>query len=179
MYWGKKINNLWILLKKSLTLWLFPVFIVSLFVKPFTISAEYIYWLAVLYIFIVLINYLKKNIVLFLFSRLLLIFLSLIVFTNNVINFKELILNMIILFLCVIGLHIFFFFLYNRKNKSFILNFYKINCFIEMIFAVSLLFCGIKSFVTLNILFFAMCDIIYKILILSVILNLNKRFFLS
>ena len=173
---GEKINNLWILLKRSLTLWLFPVFIVSLFIKQFTISGEYIYCLAGIYFFTIVINYLKNNSLLLFISRIILIFLALIVFVNNTIIFNELILNAIIFMFCATGIYVFFFFLYNRKNKNFILNFYKLNCFIEIIFAISLSLCGVKSFVALNVLFFAMCDIIYKIVILSVILNLKKRF---
>ena len=164
------------MLKKSLTIWIIPVFIVSFLFNEFTISNGYLFWILTFYTIVIALNYLKNSVVTLLTDRFFLLILSFLVFVNNNFVAEQLLLISLILSLVVITIYTIAFFIYKRKGKIFILNFSKLSGLIESVFVLFILFFGIKSQIVLNILFFAMCDILYKIIILSIIFNLKKRF---
>ena len=109
-------------------------------------------------------------------DRFFLMFLSLLVFVNNKVAIKDVVPSVLVLSALVIVIYIAAFFFYKKYNKPFILNFSKLSSFIELMLVVLVLSFGVKSSAVINILFFAMCDILYKVIILSVIFNLKKRF---
>lgn len=171
-----KINNIWILLKRSLTIWLFPIFIVSFLFNEITISDGYLLGILLFYIIFITLNYFGSNKIVFFIDKIILLFLSLLIFANNRISIETFFFSVIALSFLVALVYVIAFFYYKKHNKNFILNFSKLSNFIELILAVSIVFFGIKNIIVTNILFFAMCDIFYKIVILSIIFNLKKRF---
>ena len=173
---GIKISNFWILLKRSLTIWVFPVFLISILCNQYEMFNEYILWISALYIIIIVSNFLISNKIIFVIDRFLLMFLSLLVFINNKIILDKVFFIAIGLVLCMVLIYIIMFFFYKKTGKKFILNFSKLSSFIELILALSVLIFGINSQITSALLFLMMIDIFYKVLILSIILNLKKRF---
>ena len=171
-----KINNIWILLKRSLTVCLFPIFLISFLFNQFTIINKYIMCIVIIYIFFIVLNYLKNNFFILIIDRFLLIFLALLIFLNNKIISEKDIFIVVLSSICIILAYITIFFFYKKIRKQFILNFSKLSNFLELILAIFVLCFGINSFITFNILCILMVDIFYKILILSIILNLKKRF---
>ncbi|MBR3628485.1 MAG: hypothetical protein IKN42_06535 [Elusimicrobia bacterium] len=173
---GIKISNFWILLKRSLTIWLCPVFLISVLFNQYETFNEYILWISVLYIGVIVLNYLKSNKVLLAVDKVILIVLAFFIFVNNKILSDKILFIAICLGLCIVLTYITMFFFYKKKGKNFVLNFSKLSTFIEFILAMSILIFGINSLITIIVLFVAMIDIFYKILILSITLNLKKRF---
>ena len=141
-----------------------------------TIFDEYILWILLFYIIVISLNYYKSNVIVLYVDRFFLMFLSLLIFVNNKVTINEVVPNVLILSALVIVIYIATFFFYKKYNKPFILNFSKLSSFIELMLVVLVLFLGIKSSMIVNILFFAMCDILYKVIILSITFNLKKRF---
>lgn len=172
-----KINNFWILLKKSLTIWVIPVFFISFLFNQYSISNKYTLLVLIIYTAVIIANYLKNNFFVFVADRLLLILLSFLICTNNKITADSSLLVVLVLSVCfILTIYISLFFYYNKRGELFILNFSKLNCFMEFMLVLFVLIFGINSSLVFNMLFVLMTDIIYKILILSVILNLKKRF---
>lgn len=124
----------------------------------------------------IVLNYLKNNIVTILLDRILLLLLAFLIFVNNKIVAEQVFCTLLILSVCVVVAYIVVFFLYKKSNKSFVLNFSKLSGLIESVLVLLILFLGIKNLIVVNILFFAMIDIFYKVIILEIILNLKKRF---
>ena len=124
----------------------------------------------------IVLNYLKNNIVTILLDRILLLLLAFLIFINNKIVAEQVFFTLLILSVCVVVSYIVAFFLYKKSNKSFILNFSKLSGLIESVLVLFILFLGIKNSIVVNILFFAMIDIFYKVIILEIILNLKKKF---
>ena len=153
-----------------------PCFLVSLLFNQITVFDEYLLWILLFYIVVLSLNYYRNNFVVLCLDRLFLIFLSLLIFVNNKIIIKELIPVVFFLSILVIIIYIIAFFFYKKYNKIFILNFSKLSSFIELMLVVFVLLFGIKNRIAINILFFAMCDILYKVIILSITLNLKKKF---
>lgn len=174
---GYKINNFWILLKRSLTIWIFPVFLISLLFNQITITNNvYLLLFSFLYITVIILNYFKNNMFISIINRFFLMFLSFFIFINNKEITTAILFTAIILCFFIVLIYIIKFFFYKKIRKAFILNFSKISCFMEFILVISVLFFGIKNLITVNILFVVMFDIFYKVIILSIILNLKKRF---
>ena len=172
-----KINNFWILLKRSLTIWVVPVFLISFIFNQYTIFNRYVLFIVAIYIGIIIVNYLKSSSFVIIIDRILLILLSFLICTNNKISTDSRLLILILLSVCfVLIIYILLFFRYRNRGKTFILDFYKLACFMELLLATSVLFFGINSSTVVTVLFFVMADIIYRILVLSLILNLKKRF---
>lgn len=144
--------------------------------KEITISNEYLLFILTFYTIAILLNYLKNNIVIFLTDRFFLALIALITFVNNKIVFKQVFLSLIILSFCVILIYIIVFFIYKKAGKTLILNFSKLSSLIESVFVLFILLFGITNLMVINILFFAMIDIFYKVIILSIILHLKKKF---
>lgn len=155
---------------------MFPIFILSFCFNQIIIFNEYLNFIAFFYIAVIILNFFKYETFLIILDRVILLFLALLVFINNNVEYSRICLTVLILCVCIIAIHIALFFVYKKLSKKIILNFHKLSCIIEFIFAVSLIVFGIKHFVTVYILFTAMSDVIYKIVILSTILNLNKKF---
>lgn len=153
-----------------------PCFLVSLLFNQITVFDEYLLWILLFYIVVLSLNYYRNNFVVLCLDRLFLIFLSLLIFVNNKIIIKELIPVVFFLSILVIIIYIIAFFFYKKYNKIFILNFSKLSSFIELMLVVFVLLFGIKNRIVINILFFAMCDILYKVIILSITFNLKKKF---
>lgn len=124
----------------------------------------------------IVLNYLKNNIVTIFLDRILLLLLAFLIFVNNKIVAEQVFCTLLILSVCVVVAYIVVFFLYKKSNKSFVLNFSKLSGLIESVLVLLILFLGIKNLIVVNILFFAMIDIFYKVIILEIILNLKKRF---
>ena len=122
----------------------------------------------------IVLNYLKNNIVTILLDRILLLLLAFLIFVNNKIVAEQVFCTLLILSVCVVVAYIVVFFLYKKSNKSFVLNFSKLSGLIESVLVLLILFLGIKNLIVVNILFFAMIDIFYKVIILEIILNLKK-----
>ncbi len=153
-----------------------PCFLVSLLFNQITVFDEYLLWILLFYIVVLSLNYYRNNFVVLCLDRLFLIFLSLLIFVNNKIIIKELIPVVLFLSILIIIIYIIAFFFYKKYNRAFILNFSKLGSFIELMLVVFVLLFGIKSIIVINVLFFAMCDIFYKVIILSITFNLKKRF---
>ena len=141
-----------------------------------TIYNGYLFWILTFYTIVIALNYLKNSVITLLTDRFFLLILSFLVFVNNNFVAEQMLLISLILSLVVIAIYTIAFFVYKRKGEIFILNFFKLSGLIESVFVLFILFFGIKSQIVLNILFFAMCDIFYKVIILSIIFNLKKRF---
>ena len=165
-----------ILLKRSLIIWIFPAFIVSFLFNEITIHNGYLFAFLLFYIVVIALNYFGNNNIIVFIDRISLILLSLLIFVNNKATFENIFFNILVLSFLVVSIYIIVFFYHKKFNKSFILNFAKLSNFIELILVVSVAFFGIKSTMVKNVLFFAMCDIFYKVIILSIIFNLKKRF---
>lgn len=155
---------------------MFPIFVLSFCFNQNIIFNEYLSYIAFFYIVVIILNFFKYKTFLIILDRAILLFLALLVFVNNNIEYNRIFLTVLVLCICIITIHIALFFVYKKLSKKFVLNFHKLSCIIEFIFAVSLIVFGINHFVTVYILFTAMSDVIYKIVILSTILNLNKKF---
>ncbi len=173
---GYKISNIWILLKRSLTIWTFPVFFISFLFNQYTLANKYILFISVLYIILIILNYLKSNKVFFVVDKILLIFLSFLIFVNNKEITNKVFFITAILCFCIVLIYIIMFFYYKKEGKKFVLNFFKLSLCIECLLGIAVLLFGINSFITFNILFVSMADIFNKDLILSITLNLKKRF---
>ena len=171
-----KISNIWILLKKSLTIWVFPVFLISFLFDQYEIINIYIWCFSILYVILIILNYLKNNKFVFIMDRIVLMLLSFLIFINNKIITDKVFIVSAVLCSCIALVYIILFFCYKNKGKIFVLNFFKLSIIIEFTLGISVLLFGINSFITFNILLVLMVDILYKILILSIILNLKKRF---
>ena len=165
-----------ILLKRSLTIWLFPIYLISFLFSEITIFDEYIVYIGIMYVIIIILNYLKNNLLVLAIDRVILMYLSFLVFVNNKTITDKTFLISIILSLCIVFVYVIAFFIYKRRKNKFVLNFSKLMSFIEFILAIFVLCFGYKNFIIVNILFVAMIDIFYKVLILSIIINLKKRF---
>lgn len=109
-------------------------------------------------------------------DKILLMFLSFLIFVNNKEITNKVFFITAILCFFIVSIYIAMFFYYKKEGKKFILNFFKLSLCIECLLGVAVLFFGINSFITFNILFVSMIDIFYKVFILSAILNLKKRF---
>lgn len=143
------------------------------------ISNEYLLFILAFYTIAIVINYLKSNIITLLTDRLFLAFLALLTFVNNKIVFSQVFLVLIILCLGIIIIYLTIFFIYKKAGKTLILNFSKLSGLIESVFVLFVLFVlffGITNLMVVNILFFAMVDIFYKVIILSITLHLKKKF---
>ena len=172
-----KINNFWILLKRSLTIWIVPVFLISFMFNQCEIFNRYILLIVVLYTGLIIVNYLKNNPFIFVADRILLVLLSFLICTNN----KNITINSLVIILffgiCVVlTTYVILFFSYKKVEKNFILDFSKLACFLELLLAIYVLIFGINNSTVVTVLFFVAADIIYRVLVLSVILNLKKRF---
>ena len=119
----------------------------------------------------IVLNYLKNNIVTIFLDRILLLLLAFLIFVNNKIVAEQVFCTLLILSVCVVVAYIVVFFLYKKSNKSFVLNFSKLSGLIESVLVLLILFLGIKNLIVVNILFFAMIDIFYKVIILEIILQ--------
>ena len=106
-------------------------------------------------------------------DRIILTVLAFLIFVNNKMLLNKIFYVTLFLCLAIVLIYITIFFFYKKFGKVFILNFSKLSSFIELILIISVLFFGINSLITISILFFAMVDIFYKILILSITLNLK------
>ena len=123
------------------------------------------------------INYLKNNPFIFVADRILLVLLSFLICTNN----KNVTINSLVIILffgiCVVlTTYVILFFSYKKVEKNFILDFSKLACVLELLLAIYVLIFGINNSTVVTVLFFVAADIIYRVLVLSVILNLKKRF---
>lgn len=141
-----------------------------------TISNGYLLCILTFYTTAIALNYLKNNFATLLMDRFFLLVLSFFVFANNNFVAEQQFFVSSMLSLVVIIIYTIAFFVYKKKDKIFILNFSKLSGLIESVFVLVVLFFGIKNQIVLNILFFAMCDIFCKVIILSIIFNLKKRF---
>lgn len=172
-----KINNFWILLKRSLTIWVVPVLLVSFMFNQYENFNRYILPIVSLYILVIVINYLRSNSFILVADRILLILLSFLICTNNKITVDNSLIIILILSICIVlMIYVILFFSYKKRGKNFILDFSKLACFLELLLAISVLIFGTNNSTVVAVLFFIMTDIIYRVLVLSVILNLKKRF---
>lgn len=109
-------------------------------------------------------------------DKIFLLFFAFSVFANNNIFFSE-IFNVILLSLIFF---VFFyalkFFIYKKNGKELFFDFKKLSAFLELLFIVSVFFCGINSAGALKTLYVACGDVLYQIVILSITVNLKKRF---
>ena len=154
-----------------------PAFIVSFFLNEFNLPVnDYnIYVLSVYLIFFALYYFTSKtffNII----DKLFLLFFAVSVFMNNKIFFTEYSIYVIIFLLFVVGIYFIKFFVCKKNNKKFFFRFKKVSIVLELSFILSVLFFGIKSQFSAQILFVAMFEFLYQITVLSIIINLKKRF---
>ena len=140
------------------------------------IPNKYLLFVLTFYTITIALNYLKSNIVTFLIDRFFLVLLAFLILVNNKIIVEQVFFISIVLSFCVVAVYIGAFFLYKKAGKILVLNFSKLSGLIESILVLSVLFLGIKNSIVVNILFFAMIDIFYKIIILEITLNLKKMF---
>lgn len=144
--------------------------------NEFTISNEYLLFILTFYTIAIVLNYLKNNSITLLIDRFFLGLLALLTFVNNKIFSKQIFLVLIVLSIGTIVGYLTIFFIYKKVGKTLILNFSKLSGLIESVFVLFILFFGITNLMVVNILFFAMVDIFYKVIILSIILHLKKKF---
>ena len=158
-------------------MWLLPAFIVSFFLNEFNLLAnDYnIYVLSVYLIFFALYYFTSKHF-LNIIDKLFLLYFSVSVFMNNKIFFTEYFIYVIIFLLFIIGIYFVKILVCKKNNKKFFFQFKKVSAVLELSFILSVLFFGIKSQFAAQILFIAMFEFLYQITVLSVIINLKKRF---
>ena len=152
------------------------MFLLSFLFNEISISNKYLLFCLTFYTVAIVLNYLKNNTVTLLLDRMLLLLLAFVIFVNNKIIAEQVFLTLFILSVGIIIAYIITFFLYKKTKKIFILNFSKLSSLIESILVLLVLFLGIKNLIVANVLFFAMIDIFYKVIILEIILNLKKMF---
>ncbi len=153
-----------------------PVFLVSFLFNEINISNKYLLFVLTFYTIIIVLNYLKNNIVTLLIDRFFLVLLSFFIFINNRVFSENVFVTLIVLIFCVVAVYIIAFFFYKKAGKSLILNFSKLSSLIESILVLFVLFLGIKNSIVVNVLLFTMIDIFYKVIILEITLNLKKMF---
>lgn len=154
-----------------------PAFIVSFFLSEFNLLAnDYnVYALSVYLIFFALYYFTSKpffNII----DKLFLLFFAVSVFMNNKIFFTEDVIYVFIFLLFMVGIYFIKFFVCKKNNRKFFFRFKKVSIVLELSFILSVLFFGIKSQFTAQILFVVMFEVLYQITVLSIIINLKKRF---
>jgi len=148
----------------------------SLFVKKINLDNNFLlYVVVVVYGIIVLSNMFKNNKFLFCIDRVLLSILSLILFSNIIIEQKYFIYSIVVSFI-IVFIYISIFYIYKKLNKKFVLNFSVLSGVIEILFLISLIVLGIKNFITIQILFVGMLDIFYKVIILVLNIYFKKKF---
>jgi|GEM_PF-6966102 len=141
-----------------------------------TVLNEYLLWILFFYIIVISLNYYKNNLFILCADRFFLILLSLMIFLSNETTIGDVFLNILLLIFLVTAVYIIAFFFYKKHGKPFILNFSKLGSFTELMLVVFVLLFGIQNYVVINVLFFAMCDIVYKIVILTITFHLKKKF---
>jgi hypothetical protein len=158
-------------------MWLLPAFIVSFFLNEFNLLAnDYnVYILSVYLIFFALYYFTSKPFF-YMIDKLFLLFFAVSVFMNNKIFFTEYFIYVIVFLLFIVGICFVKILVCKKNNRKFFFRFKKISAFLELSFILSVLFLGIKSQFTSKILFVAMFELLYQITVLSVIINLKKRF---
>ena len=167
--------NCFIIFKQTLAIWLIPIFILSLLLEKINTNNTFLCSIIILYGITILICILQNNKILFYFDRFLLSILAINSFSNIILKQKYFIYS-ILFSLLIIFVYISIFYIYKNLNKKFILNFSLLSGSIEILFFISLIFFGIKSFITIQILFVAMFDIFYKIIILVISIYFKKKF---
>lgn len=167
--------NCFIIFKQTLAIWLIPTFILSLLLEQINTNNNSLYSIIILYGIINFICILKNNKTLFYLDRFLLSILAINSFSNIILKQKYFIYS-ILFSLLIIFIYISVFYIYKNLNKKFILKFSLISDTIEILFFISLIFFGIKSFITIQILFVAMFDIFYKTIILIISIYFKKKF---
>ena len=167
--------NCFIIFKQTLAIWLIPIFILSLLLEKINTNNDFLYSIITLYGITISICILKNNKILLYLDRFLLSILAINSFSNIILKQKYFIYS-ILFSLLIIFIYISIFYIYKNLNKKFILNFSLLSGSIEILFFISLIFFGIKSFITIQILFVAMFDIFYKIIILVINIYFKKKF---
>jgi hypothetical protein len=177
-----KEDNLFFLLKKSLTLWILIGFFISLFFHG--IDSIYLSYILTFsqYIYIILIittniksTLISKNINTI--KHLFLVFFSFIIFSNNKIILTDYILDILLVLFIILFLYLLFWFIHFKMlHKLFSIKLYFISSILEFILILSILILGINYSLTIKFLIIGMFDIIYGITVLTSILHLNKRF---
>ncbi len=168
--------NFFIIFKQTLSIWLIPIFILSFFFGKININNNFLlYFIMIFYGIIILSNILKNNKILLYIDRLFLSVLAIISFSNAIMQQKYFIYP-IFISLLIIFIYIGIFYVYKNLNKKLILNFSLLSCIIEILYLLSLIVFGINSFITIQILFVAMFDICYKVIILVLSIYLKKKF---
>ena len=173
------MNNIIFLLKNSLTIWIFPAFLIAVILKKYNINLENFvsFTNGLIYFYIVLFIITKtkflteyKKILLNLKYYLLTI-ISISVFYSAAQIRKEYVL--IILFLCVL-----LFILYSifaiKKSKKYFFNFNIFKNIIEIILCVSVIVYGTQASLTKYITITGMFEIIYIIFCLTIYIHLKK-----
>ncbi|MDD5021950.1 MAG: hypothetical protein PHR82_07490 [Endomicrobiaceae bacterium] len=178
----KKIYNLFLLLKKSLTIWIAPAFFIAfLFQKSnFDISAYNFFAGGLIWFYLALftatntkLKFIEYPKILNFLKLYLLVVISVFIFFNNQINSISWILNQIIIFaavfiLCTVILSAL------KKKINFKLNF--ISRIFEIMFIISVILFGVKSVMTFYILSTLMLDFFYTITFLSITNHFNKKY---
>ena len=170
--------NFFIILKNTLSIWLLPIFFISLFINKFNLFANLNSYLLLCYlIFFTLYYFTEKKIFLYI-DRIFLLYFSLSVFAGrsfDLLSTSYLKLSILII-LFILCLYVFIFFYFKKRKRTFQLNFEKLSCIIELLFILSVFLFDFNSKITTIILITASIDIVYKILILTIIGHLKKCF---
>mgnify|MGYP006872986375 CR=1 FL=1 len=168
--------NFFIIFKNTLSIWLLPVFLVSLFLNNFDSFTNFNSYILLCYLIIFALYYFSKKKIFFYTDRIFFLYFSLVVFANNNIPPTKYLNFILLIILFILCFYIFMFFYFKKAKRTFQLNFEKLSCVIELLFILSVFLFGAYSNITITILFTASTDIIYKILILTTIGHLKKIF---
>lgn len=168
--------NFFIIFKNTLSIWLLPAFVISLFINEFNLFSNFNLYILLCYlIFFALYYFTKKKIFLYI-DRIFLLYFSLTVFSGNNLLSIIYLKHAILIILFILSFYIFLFYYFKMTKRTFQLNFEKLSCVIELLFILSILLFGIYSKITTIILLTASIDIVYKVLVLTIIGHLKKYF---
>jgi len=175
--------NFILLLKKSLTVWILPSFIIALILKKYNINLEnfinFTNGLIYFYLILFLVTKTKfvteyKTILLNLKYYLLTVICTAVLYSNTTKIFWEYI-------LLILSISILSFFLYSlysvKKLKKISFNFNVSKNIIELMLCFSVIFLGIETEPTKYIVLIGMFEIIYIVFCLTIYIHLKKLVF--
>lgn len=178
----KKIYNLFLLLKKSLTIWIIPSFFIALLFQKsnFNISTYNFFASGLIWFYLMLFiatsiksKFIEYPKILNFLKLYLLAVISIFIFYNNPINSSSWISNQIIIFTSVIILWPVILAVL-KKKINFQLNL--ISKLFEILLILSVILLGIKSIITFYVLSALMFDFFYTTVLLSITNHFNKKY---
>ena len=166
--------NFFIIFKNTLSIWLIPALFASQLIKSFNLFTNYASYILLCYLIVFALFYFTERKIFFYIDRIFMLYFSLLIFVNNNIFSTNYLIFSFFVVLFILLFYIFLFYFLKKRKKFLTLNFTKLSFIIELIFIVSIFLFGTYSEITTVFLVTALIDIVYKILVLTIIGHLKK-----